>query len=354
MLAALETVAAIVSKPSNPIMANVLIEATKDRVSLTTFNGDIGVTVEIDAAIEAQSAFTFPANFFVDVLKTLPDMPLLFDLDGSTLNIEFLGGSASISGIDAEHFPQLPTVEATGNTFEAAALIEAIRTAKVSVSEDKTKQVLCGVHFTTSDKGEIEVAATNGYHLSVVESTIDAPDDWQPVTVPTKSLDLLAKLTGDNIKIATDGKVIVFERDNGRVISRVLEGQYPHYRQLMPVQFDREIHCDAKELRKMIGYVAPYAAQNSNIVHVTNNDDSLRIWVKETENGAADLTFDDVTIKGGAMLWACDLRYINAGLSSFGGDIVIHQNTPTSAMVIKQKDDDRHVLLMMPIQIRDV
>src|SRR6056297_418152 len=215
LLEALNTVSNIIGRPSRPILGNVLVKASSDGLALTTFNEQIGITIKVAAEVEIDGEYTFPAKFFAAVVDPLPDMPLLFELEDQTLKIQFLGGDAQINGISAEDYPALPTVEATGNAFDPALLTGPIKKAMVSVSDDESKMVLCGVHIADykidaeDEQGKLEFAATNGHHLAVAVSEIDTPENWEPITVPTNALRSLIKLTGKSeVTIAADRALI--------------------------------------------------------------------------------------------------------------------------------------------------
>ena len=356
LLEALEAVAKIIdNRCSVPILSNVLVVAEDDTLTLTTFNQTIALSLKIEAAIEVAGEFTFPAKFFASVVAPLPDMPLLFELEDTTLKISFLGGDAEINGISAEDYPAIPTPEATGHSFDGNELITAIKRAIVSVSSDETKLVLNGIHIADYND-RLEFAATNGHHLAVAVSGIPTPKDWAPITVPSKAMDRLPGLLskGEAVKIAADRSVVRFEGDRFALTARLLEGQYPQYRQLIPKQFSRSLKFDVSELRKALTRIKPYAEQEiDTLIKLENLDDALLIQAKATEQGTSEITFKEIEVQGDPMKWACKHSYLTAGLNAFTGDVILQQNSPTSPMVVTPQGSDDHLWLMMPVQIRE-
>ncbi|HMA78932.1 MAG TPA: DNA polymerase III subunit beta, partial [Candidatus Paceibacterota bacterium] len=244
---------------------------------------------------------------------------------------------------------------------DPALLTGPIKKAMVSVSDDESKMVLCGVHIADykidaeDEQGKLEFAATNGHHLAVAVSEIDTPENWEPITVPTNALRSLIKLTGKGeVTIAADRALIQIEGENFTLISRLLEGEYPRYRQLIPAQFSRTVSFDVSDLTKALEYIKPYSNQVvDTIINVENLDDQLHITTKGSENGNADVIFKDCEIEGEPLLWSCKHRYLSLGLSEFKGLVTLHQNSATGPMVVKPQGDDLHTWLMMPVQVRD-
>ena len=220
-----------------------------------------------------------------DIVSRLPEGDLTLE-DGNddtsdSTDTNFLttltcaSGRYQVRGMSAEEFPELPVVE-EGEVahLSVESLIEGLRSSLFSASSDETKQVLTGVHLTMQADG-LEFAATDGHRLTVVQ-TVNAdaaesgakPLDLEKaldVTIPAKALQELAKMlerqTGSDVTVHFDHSQVVFEWTDQRLTSRLLEGQYPNYRQLVPRQFSRQITAERRLLLSALERIAVLADQ---------------------------------------------------------------------------------------------
>lgn len=158
---------AVPSKPTHPVLANVLLTADEEqqRVSLTAFDLSLGIRTSFAATVEAGGTLTLPAKLLNDIVSRLPETEITIDDEGgeNLVSLTVAGGRYQVRGMGTEDFPELPTVE-NGQTLylPAEALIAGLHGSLFATSSDETKQVLTGVHFTSQEDG-IEFAATDGH-----------------------------------------------------------------------------------------------------------------------------------------------------------------------------------------------
>ncbi len=359
----------IPSRPSHPVLANVLLVADVDKqqVRLTGFDLSLGIQTSFSAQIETEGTLTLPAKLLGDIVSRLPDGQITLETssEDTLVSLTSVSGKYQVRGMGAEEFPELPTVdEGQVAHLPVDALIEGLRGALFSTSADETKQVLTGVHISAEAEG-LEFAATDGHRLAVVQ-TIDPESDSEPVeelkfnvTVPGKALRELERMlmlnaTSGAIAVRFDPGQLVFEWANQRLTSRLLEGQYPNYRQLIPRQFSRQLTVDRRSFSGALERIAVIADQRNSIVKLSldsvKQELVLSVDAQDVGNGreaiAAQISGEDLDI-------AFNVKYLVEGLKALNTqDVQMQFNTSTSPSILTPLGGMKMTYLVMPVQIR--
>ncbi|MBW4554229.1 MAG: DNA polymerase III subunit beta [Aphanocapsa sp. GSE-SYN-MK-11-07L] len=347
------------SNPSHPVLANVLLIAEPDRLGLAVFDLSLGMQVWIPAQTEVPGSITLPARFFNDIVSRLPNAPIEIAVDEVTTTLTCGSGHYQMQGISAEEFPALPELEDSQQVvLSAALLLEGLQGSVFAVSSDESKQVLTGLHLSTQSK-MLEFAATDGHRLAIANSAIETPDI--AVTVPAKALRELEKLLGrqeTDLTLRFDPGQVVFEfateQGMARLSSRLLEGQYPNYNQLIPKQFERQITIERQLLVSGLERVAVLAAQKNNVIKLSINAAKQQIDLSAEapqfgsgeESISAQVSGDDLDV-------AFNVKYLIDGLKAMNSsEVQIQLNSATSPAIVRPLTGTKITYLIMPIQIR--
>ena len=364
---------AVPSRPSLPVLANVLLNAdeTTQRVSLTGFDLSLGVQTSFAAQVEVGGTLTLPAKLLTDIVSRLPDgeLTLEAEADGSLATLTCALGRYQVRGMAADQYPELPTLdngEATHLLVES--LVEGLRGSLFATSSDETKQVLTGVHVT-AEGDEMEFAATDGHRLAVVQTVKPGAETETAaaapkvatfdVTVPGKALRELERMlqmhpSVEAIAVRFDQGQLIFEWEHQRITSRLLEGQYPNYRQLIPRQFSRQMTVERRLFISALERIAVLADQKNNIVKLSLDGTKQEIVVSvdapDVGNGreavAAQISGEDLDI-------AFNVRYLLEGLKAFNTtEIQMQFNAATSPSIVTPLGGMKMTYLVMPVQIR--
>ena len=373
--AALQLVSrAVATRPTHPVLANVLLtaDAGTNRLSLTGFDLNLGIQTSLAASVETSGAITLPARLLGEIVSRLAsDSPITLATEesGEQVQLTSLSGSYQMRGLPADDYPELPMVE-SGMTLklQPAGLVQALKGTLFASSADEAKQLLTGVHLRFNAKA-LEAAATDGHRLAVLQvedaledaaaSSDDAAEGFA-VTLPARSLREVERLmagwrSDDPVSLFCDRGQVVFLAADQMVTSRTLEGTYPNYGQLIPDGFNRTLALDRRGLIAALERIAVLADQHNNVVKFTSQPEEGVVQISAdaqdvgsgSESLAASLTGDAIQI-------AFNVRYLLDGLKAMGSDrVVLHCNAPTTPAVLKPEGDaEAFTYLVMPVQIR--
>jgi DNA polymerase-3 subunit beta len=359
---------AVPARPSRPVLGNILATADADTQSVTLIGFDevLGIESQFDAQVETSGSLTLPAKLLGDIVSRLPgeDITLAVEDDEVTLTLTSSSGRYQVRGLSAEDYPALPTVD-TGEVvaLPAEALLEGLRGSLFASSADETKQVLTGVHLMAETDG-LEFAATDGHRLAVVQTsdesgTSGADMAAMNVTVPAKALRELERMiqgyaSTEPVTVRLDETQVLFDLGSQKLTTRLLEGQYPNYRQLLPKQFARQVTLNRRDLVSSLERIAVLAGQKNDIIKMSLNSGdqvvSLSVEAQEVGSGQEDL---QAQISGDDLDIAFNVRYLLDGLKAFdSSEVQLQCNAATSPAVMLPLGEIKMTYLVMPVQIR--
>lgn len=370
---------AVSSRPSHPILGNVLLraDAEQGRLYLTAFDLSLGIQTSLQADVQEAGLVTLPAKLLSDIVSRLPEGDLTLavagttdDGDSITATLTSDSGRFQLRGLSAGEYPNLPVVETvTPLMLPVAALNEGLRGALFAASTDETKQVLTGVHFNgTADS--LEFAATDGHRLAVVEAPTQVPgadgeavvqgsnlEDFS-VTIPARALRELERILStrqdsDLVSLYVDDTQVIFELGDQRLTSRKLEGAYPAYQQLIPRSFRRTANMERKRLLSSLERVSVLADQKNNLVKFSllpeTNQLQLAVEAQDLGNAQESLAAD---ILGEAGDIAFNIKYLMDGLKALPStEIQMQLNEGNQPVIFSPLGGLKMTYLVMPVQI---
>ncbi|WP_017316489.1 DNA polymerase III subunit beta [Mastigocladopsis repens] len=374
---------AVPSRPTHPVLANVLLQADADnnQVSLTAFDLSLGIRTSFSAEVLHSGTIAIPAKLLNDITARLPEGEITLENEststgdtlgeeGSIVTLTPKSGRYQVRAMGAQEFPELPVLEnAQLLHIPAGKLIEGLRGSLFATSADETKQVLTGVHLTVQ-QDTLEFAATDGHRLAVVQTTNENPyaDNVETqhttslqVTVPARALRELERmlahtnLQNEPIALYFDQGQVVFEWQNQRLTSRTLEGQYPAYRQLIPQQFQRDLTLDRRQFLSALERIAVFADQKNNIVKVSVDSEAQEITIsceaQDVGNGRESMS---AQILGEDIDLAFNIKYLMEGLKALpSSEIQMQMNSELTPVIFTPLGGLKMTYLAMPVQLRN-
>ena len=366
---------AVPSRPSNPVLTNLLLKAEDNTLAVTGSDlGAVTITAKAKASIAVEGEVLLPAKLLTDMVGRMEgNLALNWDPETSqAIIIAAPGCSYSLSGQPGEDYPLIERAEGQQLTMEASTLARALEATLAIVSDDESKQILCGVHLQPASDG-LEVASTDGHRLSVFPVAQEALEAFTPVTLPSKGLKALSGHLGKAegmVAVTLDNTIATNELDNtiatfdlGDLVftTRLLEGQYPEYRRLIPTAFAVETLINRQAWIDALGRIMVVASQKNDIVKHQWNDQGQLVLEADVQGSsgrelvgceASEGQGEDVLGKAKNPM-AFNGDYLLDGLKAFGSEqVILHTNTPTSPATITAPGSSQ-VYLVMPVQIRD-
>ena len=356
---------AVASRPTHPVLANVLLtaDAGTGRLSLTGFDLSLGIQTSLPASVHTSGAITLPARLFGEIVARMPaDSPISLSCEegGEQVELTSASGSYQMRGMPAEDFPELPLAQSsTPIRLDPEVLVKGLRATLFASSGDEAKQLLTGVHLGLDAQG-LECAATDGHRLAVLQLENSADGEGEvDVTVPARSLRELERLlsgrgNGEAVSLFCDRGQVVFQWADQVLTSRSLDGSYPNYRQLIPESFARSLSLDRRGLVSALERVAVLADQHNNVVKLSSDPASGQLAIsadaQDVGSGSESLAAE---VSGEPIQIAFNVRYVLEGLKAMGSERVeLRCNAPTTPVVLAPLDDPGFTYLVMPVQIR--
>jgi DNA polymerase-3 subunit beta len=369
---------AVPSRPTHPILGNVLLiaDSKTQKISLRGFDLSLGIQTSFPAQVAEGGAIALPAKLLNDIVSRLSEGEITLshedsDLEaeeGSLTTLTSVSGYYQLRSLNAEEFPDLPSVDAgEALTLPIAALIEGLRATLFAASTEESKQVLTGIHLSQPQTSGLEFAATDGHRLAVVQTTPDEGEEGETepetefaVTIPARALRELERLLGmrnsdETLSLKFDEAQVVFEIGDQRLTSRKLEGAYPAYQQLIPSQFSIQMAVERKLLISCLERVSVLADQKNNVVKFELNSDNqqLSLSVDSADFGSAVESIP-VQISGDSIEVAFNVKYLMDGLKALpASEIQMQLNTPMQPIIFTPLGGVKMTYLVMPVQLRE-
>lgn len=278
---ALQVVGRVASgKTPLPILNNILFRTDNNRLLLAATNLEIAITQYVGSKIEAEGAITVPARLMSEFISNLPKGNVTLDAQGTKVSIKSGTFQSVINGMVPDEFPALPEITAAQEVVLAPALLKrAIQQTVLVASSDDTRPVLTGV-YCYNFEGQLYLAGTDGYRLA--ERSLGSSDQQVSAIIPAQTLqDVLRVMTDElgEVKLLFDENQVRFLMDDIEITSRLVDGAFPPYRQLIPAASDIQAVIDKDEFARITKVASLFARESGGSVTLSTNqaDQTLSI-----------------------------------------------------------------------------
>lgn len=340
------------SKTQLPILSNILLRTDGNRLLVAATNLEIASTYMVGAKIITPGSITIPARLVSDFVSSLPKGTVDLKVVDSHLTISSGNYKSVINGVIADEFPELPTIDETSSiqySIKSADFKQAVSQTIITTSSDSTRPVLTGVYWH-SFEGNLFLAATDGYRLS--ERQLVPTTSEVAAIIPTTTLqEVLRTITDDvaEIDMLFDETQVRFRVGESEVTSRLIDGNYPDYRQLIPASSETNATLKAADFVRITKIAGLFARDSGGSVTLTADSEksSLSIHSIASELGEnTSSTEAEVTNDGQVTL---NSRYLADALSVVDGDTVEFRFSGKLApCVLTAKGDDvnyKHIIM---------
>jgi DNA polymerase-3 subunit beta len=354
----LQTVSRVASTRSAiQALSGVQLAVTSAGCELRATDMDVGLRVPLAAEVAREGTIVLPARLMLDVVRSLPAKSLSLELRSAEQDVEVIAGNATfhIRTLRADDFPPFPEPDPESSVeLPADAFVSTATKVAGSASRDETRPVLTGILVSASDR-ELRMVATDSYRLSVKETVLESPlSSGFEVNVPARALQELSRLVAqaddEPLTVSVSANQVLFTI--GRVIlsSRLIDGQFPNYRQLLPDTFEHELRMASAELTDVVRRISLLAQKNAPL-RLAFTQGELTVSAQTPDVGEARESLP-VAFTGETLEIGFNPEFLRAGLEAIDeGDVVLKLISPLRPGLIESGDDSRFRYLIMPIRL---
>lgn len=353
------------TRATMPILGNVLIEAAENQISLTTTNLDLGIRCKIKAEVTESGALTLPVRKLASIIREMPSLEVQLETY-SNHQAKITSGSSlfRIMGIGADEFPPLPSfADQHSYLLRQDDLQRMLKSVSYAQSSDETRYIMNGVFFNFEDQS-LTLAATDGRRLAVISKDVEVSEENAgSLILPAKTVQEVERLIGkgENVRIAFNDRQVAFEitsadedEDSGLVdsiylVSKVVEGNYPNYRQVIPSGNDQHIKLNRENLANCVRRAALVTTEKNHSVKVHVHDNILEVTGQSPEFGESNVSLN-VEYSGPEISVSFNPQFLLDPLRALTRDEVIFEfKDELSPGVIRTQDS--FLCVVMPLRL---
>lgn len=348
---------AVSSRSSIQVLSGVLVEARDEGTVLSATDMEISIKAPLVGRVEQAGSLVVPARIATDIARSLPAGDVVMEQRPGETQVEIRAGESlfTLHSLPAVDFPQLPAFSGEGFSVSKPAFIETVDRVAPSASRDETRPVLTGVliHFA---KNSVRMVATDSYRLSVKETPVESSvaEKFQAI-VPARTLLELSRIAtavaDDTITILPTENQMLFQVGGISLVSRLIDGQFPNYRQLIPETFDYEVAVDHDELLEAIRRIGLMAQKNAPLrLHFSSNN--LTVSAESQDVGKAHEAMP-IQYSGDDLEIGFNPEFLEAGVAAVKeSPVYLRFISPLRPGLVKGAGDD-FLYLVMPIRLND-
>jgi DNA polymerase-3 subunit beta len=359
LLAQLQTATRVASTRSAvQALSGVMVSAPADSPpELLATDMEIGLRVPLSADVARPGSAVLPARLLLDVARALPAEQLTLELRTAEQDVELICGPSTfhLRTLRAEDFPNLPAPAPDSRvSLPADAFVETVNRVARSASRDETRPVLTGVLMSASGQ-QLRMVATDSYRLSVKETALVAPLSGSlEANVPARALQELVRIAqqapSDSVAVSVGQNQVVFELGDVVLSSRLIDGQFPNYRQLLPESVEHELRLSSPELTDVVRRISLLAQKNAPL-RLSFSEGTLTVSAQTPDIGEASEAIP-VPFAGEPFEIGFNPEFLRDGLESIDSDeLVLKLISPLRPGLIESPDTGDFVYLIMPIRL---
>lgn len=346
---------AVVTRTSLPVLLTVKIEAKDGGLTLTGCDGEMWATAVCPAVIDSPGAACVGAGLFMQIVSALPEGDCTIEMEGTSVCLRQGQSDWRMTAFPADDFPPIPEMSPASNlTLPFSEFRSGIDGVSFAVSDDSSRPQLTGVLFTY-DGNTLTLVATDTHRLAVHRIHRSGIGSEINVIVPEKALRSIRSLPlgeDENLVVSFDNARLIVDIGSAKVVSQLLDGQYPNWERVVPQEFTRVWTVDRQELYTNVKRAMILAKDTANRIRFSGTGDKVVISARSDDKGEAK---EEVPVvgKNGDVEIAFNGRYVMDALQAMNSDGVRAEMTESSrpAVLRPTEGGDDHFCVVMPMAI---
>ena len=360
---ALALVIGVAGKNTNlPILGNVLIRASEQKVELVATNLELATVATLRAKVETPGNFTVPARTLTDFVNLLSDEKVELSLKDNEVEVVSGKSSTKIKGTSADEFPVVPVVgEGKGYLLDLELLKKGLGQVFQAASKNEIRAELAGVLFNFNDEsGVLTMAATDSYRLAEKKVKLIQGDEKTRIIIPARTaseighvLSLSKGLDNEkNVRLLVTENQIVLRCNEVELVSRLVDGQYPDYTQIIPKEFRTTAEFSTNQITKEIKAASLFTTVGVNAVNFEFDPTAGAVLISSVSTQTGEHKSEaSAEIKGEKNNILLNHRYVLDGLANIDEETsVLKVVNAESPCILAPKEDKNFVYIVMPIR----
>ena len=351
----------VASKTTMPILEGILIQTNDDQIRLTTYDLEIGIEYTMKCEVLNQGSTVVNATMFAEIIRKLPDTEINISLnENNLLIIECEGSLYKLATMNPDEFPELPKIEVENSiTLEQSALKNLIRKTIFAVSTDENRPIFTGCLFEVKDN-KLNVVAIDGFRLALRTINLPVPVNDFKAVIPSKTLNEVMKIISDSfdeIKIGVSKNQALFEMENCKLVTRILDGEFLNYNSVIPENWQTKIKVDKDSLLnsfERISLISSSTIEKEKKYPVKVAVDIGKMTISCT-NQTGDAKEDVYISTEGQYLEAgFNPKYFLDCLKAIDDEeVIIEFGSNISPCLVKSTDNNDYVYMVLPIRLKN-
>ena len=351
----------VASKTTMPVLEGILIQTNDKEVKLTTYDLEIGIEYIIECDVEEQGNTVVNAIMFSEIIRKLPDTVFTITVnDNNLLVIECEGSLYKLATMNPDEFPELPKINVDNSIeIEQNLLKNMIRKTIFAVSNEENRPIFTGCLFEVKDN-KLNVVAVDGYRLAIKSNLLNSKSNDFSVVIPGKTLNEINKIildSFDSIKIGVSKNQALFEMENCKIVTRLLDGEFLNYRNAVPQNWETRIRVNKNTIQNCFERIILISA--SSIEKEKKYPVKISIEIGKVTISCTNQTGDAkeeiyVTTEGKNLEAGFNPRYFLDALKVIDDEeVYIDFGTNISPCIIRPIEGDEYTYMILPIRMKD-
>lgn len=347
------------SKPQLPILSSILLTAQKNKVNLAATDLYVGMKTEAAAKVETPTTIAVPGKIFYNTVAALAPGKLELSLDKDTLTISSRNNTTTIQCMAGDEFPDFPPINAQSYSFNTSSIERIQDMVSFSASIDPTRPVLTALLFQFDQEGLL-VVGTDGFRLATLKLSEEKNEKEAQFLIPAKAMGEVAKISSAQdqevveFKVSEELKQAVFKIGTTQLYVRLIEGEYPPFRKIIPTSFETEVEIDGEEFENQLKRAQVFARESLNIIRFQLNKVKLKIIASSPIYGRQEGVMGIDFIKGQQGEIAFNSRYLLDFISALKPKkIKFFMNESLTPAMMRPDGNEDYRYVIMPFRVNE-
>ena len=350
----------VATKTTKPILEGILIQTNDNEIKLTTYDMELGIEYTMECDVKEQGNTVVNATMFTEIIRKLPDSDISISVnENNILTIECEGALYKLATMNPDEFPELPKIEVENSIdLEQAALKNMIRKTIFAVSTEENRPIFTGCLFEVKNN-KLNIVAIDGFRLALRVINIPVQVNDFKAVIPAKTLNEVNKILEDsyeNVKIGIAKNQAVFEMENCKIVTRILDGEFLNYSSVIPTSWQTRIRVERTNLLNSFERISLIASssiekEKKYPVKVTIDIGKLTISCTNQAGDAKEEVF--ISTEGQNLEVGFNPKYFLDSLKAIDEEeVFVEFGTNVSPCLIKSVENNDYVYMILPIRLK--